>query len=260
MVIIVLERIYSQIYKSRVSIKRNSFRLADLTIWPLLYLFPLTFFVTYMGSDDSFLHLIIIGMIGWRMVYFINHEMIGLYVEEYWSKALPHLMLSPISRLEYSIGAAFAGLLKGSFVTVLYLVLTYFLYGFWITDWGTFLLGMFFLALVSLILGFFLLGVAYYIKSKEDAFSVGFIIPDALVLLSGVYFSIESVYPEYLLPFIRLLPSTHAFDVLKSILGFAQADIPMLVATTAVWLVIAYMFNTYMFELARKNGKLTRLG
>lgn len=255
-----LERIYSQIYKSSKSIKRNSFRFADLTIWPLLYLFPLTFFVTYLGSDQSFLHLIILGMIGWRMVYFINHEMISLYVEEYWSKALPHLMLSPISRLEYSIGAASAGLLKAGFVTALYLVISNYVYGFWIDDWATFLFGMFFLALVSLILGLFLLGAAYYIKEKGDAFSIAFIVPDALVLLSGVYFSIESVYPDYLLPYIRLLPSTHAFDVLKSMIGFAQPDIPMLFATTAAWLVIAYMFNSYMFELARKEGKLTRLG
>jgi ABC-2 type transport system permease protein len=254
------ERIYSQVFKGYVSLKRNTFRLTDIFVWPLLYLFPLTFFVTYLGTDKEFLHLIIMGMIGWRMVYFINHEIVGQYIEEYWSKSLPHLLISPITRLEIVAGAAVTGIFKTAFVTLMYLVITFFLYDFYIADWAVFLLAMFFLMIVSLSLGLFILGIAFYIKIKGDAFNVAFIIPDAIVLLSGVYFSIESVYPEYMIPYIRLLPTTHAFDLLKSVLGFAEANLTMLALTTAIWFLLAYLFNGFMYNRARKEGKLTRLG
>jgi ABC-2 type transport system permease protein len=255
-----LTRIYSQVYKSLISLHRNSFRLADIFVWPLLYLFPLTFFVTYLGTEKAFLDLIIVGMMGWRMVYFINQEMLSSFMEEFWSKSLPNLLISPITRVEFAVGAAITGLIKASFVVILYLLLTSVLYGFWITDWATFILGMAFLAIVSLSLGFVILGFAYYIKMKGDAFNISFIIPDALVLLSGVYFSIESVYPDFMLPLIRMLPTTHAFDVLKSVVGCAKADMGMLLITPAAWLVIAYMFNSFMFEKSRRAGKLANFG
>ncbi len=254
------ERIYSQIYKSIKSIKRNTFRIFDLTIWPLLYLFPLTFFADYIGAGEEFINLIILGMMGWRVVYFISHEMVLLFVEEYWSKSLAHFFISPISRLEYAIGASISGFAKASFVILLYLVLTNILYGFEIVDWGIFITSIIVLGITSLTIGLILLGAAYYIKEKEDAFSVAFIVPDAIVLLSGVYFSIDSVYPEYMIPYINLLPTTHAFNLLKSMLGFAEVDYFMLAATTAVWFVIAYFFNTLLYNAARREGKLAKLG
>jgi ABC-2 type transport system permease protein len=253
-----LPRIYSQIYKNMMSMKRNSFRLADVFVWPMLFLFTLTFFVTYVGSDAVYLNLIILGMMGWRVIYFLNLEMVGSFTEEYWSKSLPHLMMSPITRFEMALGSALSGLIKSVFVIFTYLILTHFLYGFWITDWATFSVAIFFLAAIGFSLGLFTLGLGYFMK--QDAFNIAFIIPDVVVLISGVYFSVESVYPASVLPFIRLLPSTYAFDVLKSMVGMGEANIPVLAALTALWIAIAYMFNSWMFELARKSGKLTRLG
>lgn len=253
-----LTRIYSQIYKNIMSLKRNSFRLADIFVWPALFLFTLTFFVTYVGSDKVYLDLIILGMMGWRMIYFLNLEMVGSFTEEYWSKSLPHLMMSPITRFEMALGSAISGFIKGVFVIGTYLLLTYFLYGFWITDWLTFSLAMLFLAAIGFSLGLFTLGLGYFMK--QDAFNIAFIIPDVIVLISGVYFSVDAVYPASVLPFIRLLPSTHAFDLLKSMVGFGQPDLFMLAALTAAWLLISYLFNGWMYEKARRAGRLTRLG
>lgn len=253
-----LSRIYSQVYKNINTLKRNSFRLADILIWPMIFLFTLTFFVTYLGSNRMYLDMIILGMMGWRVIYFLNLEMVSTFTEEHWSKSLPYLMASPISRLEMAVGAAASGLIKAMVVLVIYLILTHIIYGFNVTDWPVFLLAMSFMALIGFTMGLFTLGLAYFLK--EDAFNIAFIVPDVIVLLSGVYFTIQSVYPAWLLPFIRLLPSVHAFDLLKQMVGISSADIPMLIATTVAWLLIAYWFNGWMYEAARKAGKLARLG
>ena len=80
-----LSRILSQVYKNINTLKRNSFRLADILIWPMIFLFTLTFFVTYLGSDKVYLNMIILGMIGWRVIYFLNLEMVSTFTEEHWS-------------------------------------------------------------------------------------------------------------------------------------------------------------------------------
>ncbi|VVB98295.1 ABC-2 type transporter [uncultured archaeon] len=253
-----VSRILSQAYKNLNSLRRNTFRLSDVLVWPVLYLFTLTFFITYLGSDKSYLYMVILGMMGWRAMYFLNLEVVGSFTEEHWSKTLGYLFASPISRMEFAIGSAISGVLKSIFVIVIYLVLTYLLYGFVVLDWATFAIGVVFLAIAGFTLGLFALGLAYFMK--EEAFNLSFILPDTLALLSGVYFAIDKVYPAWLLPFIRLLPTTQAFELLKSIVGLGHPDFVLLVLTSAGWLVIAYLFNGYMYDWARREGKLARLG
>ncbi len=253
-----LYRIYSQMYKSAMTLRRNPFRLADVFIWPMIFLFTLTFFAKFVGSDQTYINMIILGMMGWRMIYFPNLEMVSSFIEEHWSKSLAHLIISPITRLEFALGAAMGGFAKAILVICIYVVATNYLYGFVISDIPTFVLAIFFFALIGFSMGLFTLGFGYF--NKEEAFTIAFIWPDVIVLLSGVYFSIDSVYPPSILPFIRLLPSTQAFELIKSTVGLGHPDMGLLIATTAVWLVAGYLFSGYMYEKARKEGKLARLG
>ncbi|MFH1520645.1 MAG: ABC transporter permease [Candidatus Micrarchaeota archaeon] len=253
-----LTRIYSQVHKSIFSLKRNTFRLSDIFIWPMIFLFTLTFFVTYLGTDSVYLNMIILGMMGWRMIYFLNLEMVSSYTEEHWSKSLAHLMISPITRLEMAFGTAISGLLKAILVIIIYIIATNYLYNFSITNWPVFLLAMIFFALIGFSMGLFTLGLGYFMK--EEAFNIAFIWPDVIVLLSGVYFSVDAVYPASILPIVKLLPSTQAFELLKSIDGLGSPDMSILVSMTALWLICGYLFNGFMYEKARKEGKLARLG
>jgi ABC-2 type transport system permease protein len=253
-----LSRIYAVVYKSTHSLRRNTFRLADVVIWPMIFLFTLTFFITYLGSDTVYLQMIILGMMGWRCIYFLNMEMVSSFVDEYWSKSLAHLLMSPISRLEFALGTAISGIAKATFVILTYLVVTNLLYGFVVPDWPVFLLSLGVFVLIGFSMGLMTLGLSYHMK--EEAFNIGFIWPDVVVLLSGVYFSVEAVYPAWLVPIIRLLPSTQAFELMKSSVGLGHPDMVVLAGGTIVWLLAAYLFNGYMYESARKAGKLARLG
>ncbi|MFH0884820.1 MAG: hypothetical protein V1861_03865 [Candidatus Micrarchaeota archaeon] len=42
--------------------------------------------------------------------------------------------------------------------------------------------------------------------------------------------------------------------------GVGHADLPLLSLLSAIWLVVAYVFNGFMYEKARSADKLTRLG
>src|SRR4030095_697636 len=119
-----LTRIYAMVYRSVHSLRRNTFRLADVFIWPMIFLFTLTFFASYLGSEQVYINVIILGMMGWRMIYFLNLEIVSSFVEEYWSKSLAHLMMSPITRLEFAIRTAISGFAKAIFVIAIYLIVT----------------------------------------------------------------------------------------------------------------------------------------
>ena len=59
---------------------------------------------------------------------------------------------------------------------------------------------------------------------------------------------------------LNYFPTTHAFNLVKSIFGMAQVDYTMLVATTAAWLIMAFIINRIFFHMGRKKGTLVKVG
>ncbi|MBI5223123.1 ABC transporter permease [Candidatus Micrarchaeota archaeon] len=252
-------RIYSQLYKNLLGLLKNNFRLSDVLLWPLLYLFTLSFFSSYVGIKKDYFDVIILGMMGWRAVYFMSQELVASYMEDHWSKSLAFLHISPLSRLEFALSSSLSGFSKVVFVLSLYLLVTGFLYSFSIVHLDLFLLGMFFLIFLGFSFGLIILGITYL--AKESAFNISFLLPDFVVLMSGVYFSVDSVFPSFVLPFIKLLPTTQAFNVLKSASDVSFSyDLTYLFVSSIVFFFLCERINFYLYNKARKQGKLGRFG
>ena len=64
-----LLRAYSQLYKGGKLLFKNPFRWFDVTVWPLILLFSLTLFVSFVGNDPRLVTLVVLGVMGWRAVY-----------------------------------------------------------------------------------------------------------------------------------------------------------------------------------------------
>lgn len=253
-----LSRIYSQVYKNAKLLTSSPFRWADVIVWPFILLFSITFFIQFSGADPRFMAVVILGMIGWRAVYFFQMDIVTTFMDEYWIKSLPHLFLSPLRTWELVIGGSISGFVKFVFVMLVYLLLSGLIYSFYVPNLATFAIALFFLGLFGISIGMISLGLTYLYK--EDAFSLAFIIPDLTVLMTGVYFDVNTVLPQPLLTIVQFIPSTHAFNLLKSMVGFGAVDYPALIATCILWLVIGAAFNNWAFNRARKNGKLAKLG
>jgi hypothetical protein len=254
-----LARIFSQFYKNLHGIFRNHFRLADVFLWPIIYLFTLSFFISYAKMDPIYLNIIVLGMIGWRAIYFMSAELVSSYMEDYWSKSLALLHISPISRFEFALGSSLSGLFKTLIVIVLYFLVASNLYSFSIVHFDLFLIGLLFLIMCGFSLGLLVLGLTY--ENRESSFSLSFLIPDVVALISGVYFSISEVFPPNISSILNYLPTVHAFNAIKSASGFEFTfDLPYLFFSSILLMVICERINLFFYLRAKKSGKLGRFG
>lgn len=251
-----LQRSYSQFYKNTKLLSQSAFRWFDITIYPVILMISLTFFLSYLNTPKEIFSLVIMGIIGWRAVYHAEFEINVNYMEEYWDNSLTHLFITPIRLAEMILGGLLSAILKFTFVTLLLCGMTYYLYGFFIPDMGIFLIAVFFLFIFGITLGMLTFSLLFY--SGSNAISLAYAVPDVFVLFSGVYYSI-SVLPEPLHSIALLLPSTHAFNLLKSSLGFATVDWTALIGLSAIWFIGAALILNYSFRKAKKTGKLVRV-
>ncbi len=251
-----VERAFSQAFKNFRLLFKNPFRWFDVTLWPLILLFSITFFVSYLQSDARVIAMVILGVMGWRAVYHAQMEIASNYMEEYWSNSLTHLFITPIRTIEFVLGGIASGVFKFMLVFFMFYIIGIFLYGLVIPDPFTFFVAVCFLFVYGISLGMITLGMMFLFTS--EAFSLSFTVPDIFVLISGVYYPI-TVLPGPVQTLAMLLPSTHAFNMIKSTLGFAQYDFGALVILSIAWFLLSYAFLEFTFRRAKKTGKLVRV-
>ena len=77
-------------------------------------------------------------------------------------------------------------------------------------------------------------------------------------MVSGVFYPI-TVFPAPVQALARLLPTTHAFDLLQATLGLAPAQPGLFFATLLPWLAAAILFTNLALARARRDGKLVKM-
>lgn len=249
----------AMLYRNAIWAYRSPFRLTDVVIWPLVTLFMLTLFLSTVGGNTEFFSLLILSVVGWRAIYFVTFEMTSSFVEEHWHRALPNLLVAPVNVFEIAIGGAITGVLKAVIVLFLCFSVGYLIYDLTIIDPPAFLIAFLFLLLTGFSVGLVLFGFACYFD-KRNVFTLSFVAPELVGLLSAPYYIAEDIFPDWLVSILNIFPSTHAFNLIKSIFGLAQVDYFMLITTSAVWLVLAFFISRFFYNLGRKKGKLVKVG
>ena len=176
------ERAYSQAYKNFKLLFKSPFRWFDVTLWPLILLFSITLFVSFLDSDPKIIIMVVLGIMGWRAVYHATMEIASNFMEEHWSNSLTHLFITPIRTLELVIGGVVSGVFKFFIVFVMYYIIASILYGFYIPDPITFAIAVFFLFVFGISLGMITLALLFLFS--QEAFSLSFTVADVFLLIS----------------------------------------------------------------------------
>ena len=249
-------RILAHAYHIGVSARRDAFRLFDVTLWPLVLFLSMTLFAGAFTSDRRITGLVVLGALGWRVIYHFQMEAVQLDMDNYWSGMIEHVMISPVRWWEFILGGAISAAAKIAFIALLFLGLGHWVFGFTVTSWCATLIGLLACAGCGLVLAVFSMGVAFL--KRGDAFAFIYAFPDAIAVLSGVFYPI-TVFPRPVRLLAETLPTTHAFNLLKATLGMAQGDLPRFLATLAVWMILAIGFTRWALARARRAGKLVKM-
>ena len=251
-----LWRILAHAYHIQVSVRRDVFRLFDVTLWPLVLFLSMTLFAGSLTHDPRVAGIIVLGALGWRVIYHFQMEAVQLYMDNYWMGMIEHVMISPVRWWEFILGGAISAVGKIAVIGLLFLGLGHFVFHFTVTHWGTTLCGLLACAGCGLVLSIVSLGVA--LLKRGDAFAFIFAFPDAIAVLSGVFYPV-SVFPTPVRLLAETLPTTHAFNLLKATLGMAQWQPLRYFIALAVWLLLAVLFTGWALKKARRDGKLVKM-
>ena len=251
-----LRRIYGIIYQSTVIMKRNMFRFFDITLWPLILFLSLTLFVQYLNEGAMVLGTVILGVTGWRAVYHAQIEFSQSYMDQYWSGMSGHFLISPVTLGEFIIANVIVSIIKFTFVAGLYFLLAVFLFHHVFVNWPLIILGLLVLGIFGIILGLITLGICF--MYHENAFAVSFILPDLIVLWSGVYYPI-AVFPKAMQMIAHFFPSYYGFEILKASVGAGTINMPWLIGTMLLWLIGAVLFLSWARKYTMKKGLFAKL-
>ena len=249
-------RVLAHAYHTVVCTRRDVFRLFDVTLWPLVLFLSMTLFAGAVTTDTQVIGVVVLGALGWRIIYHFQMEAVHLYMDNYWMGMIEHVMISPVRWWEFILGGAISAVGKIAVIALLFLGLGHLVFHFTVTNWGATLIGFLACAGCGLVLAVISMGVSFL--KRGDAFAFIFAFPDAIAVLSGVFYPV-TVFPAPVRLLAETLPTTHAFDLLKATLGMAEWQPLRYLATLAVWLVLAVLFTSWALRRARRQGRLVKM-
>ena len=251
-----LKRIYAHFYHILLSLRRDAFRLLDVTLWPLVLFLSMGLFCQSFTRDPRAIGVVVLGALGWRVIYHFQMEAVQLYMDNYWSGMIEHLMISPMRWWEFVLGGAISAVLKILIIAVSFLALGRLLFHFTVHAPLATTAAFLACAACGLVLAVFSMGVAFL--KRGDAFAFIFAFPDLIAVLSGVFYPI-TVFPRPIQAVARLLPTTHAFNLVKATLGMGTAEPGLFILTLIPWVVGGVVFTNWALAKARRDGKLVKM-
>ncbi|HLO68233.1 MAG TPA: ABC transporter permease [Holophaga sp.] len=249
-------RILAQAYHISLNLRRDAFRLLDVTLWPLVLFLSMGLFCQAFSPDPRAMGLVVLGCLGWRVIYHFQMEAVQIYMDNYWMGMIEHVMISPVRWWEFILGGAVSALGKILVIAALFLGLGRALFGVRVEAPWTVLAALLACAACGLVLAVFSMGVAFL--KRGDAFAFIFAFPDAIAVLSGVFYPV-TVFPGPVQALAALLPTTHAFGLLKATLGLGRPEPLLFLATLVPWLAGGVLFTSWALGRARRLGKLVKM-
>jgi len=251
-----LQRILAHAYHILVSMRRDAFRLLDVTLWPLVLFLSMTLFAGAFTADRRVIGIVVLGALGWRSIYHFQMEAVQLYMDNYWMGMIEHVMISPVRWWEFILGGAISALAKLLFVGAMFLWLGHIAFHFQVTRWPATLLAFLACAACGLVLSVVSMGVAFL--KRGDAFAFIYSFPDAVAVLGGVFYPV-TVFPAPVRLLAETLPTTHAFDLVKATLGLAEWQPGRFLLSLGLWLALSICFTSWALRKARRDGKLVKM-
>jgi ABC-2 type transport system permease protein len=249
-------RIYAHAFHIILGVRRDAFRLLDVTLWPLVLFLSMGLFCQSFTRDPRIIGLVVLGALGWRIIYHFQMEAVQLYMDNYWTGMIEHVMIAPLKWWEFILGGAVSAMAKILVISFTFLLLGRVIFHFTVRDAGGTFTGLAACAACGLVLAIFSMGVAFL--KRGDAFAFIFAFPDVIAVISGVFYPV-TVFPRPVQIFAQFLPTTHAFNLLKATLGQAPWEPGLFLATLLPWMGVGVLFTQWALAKARRDGKLVKM-
>ncbi len=245
--------------------KRSLPRIMEIFFWPLMDLLVWGFITVYFQRSNialpRFVTFFLGALIFWDILYRAQQGISISFLEEVWSKNLLNLFVSPMRPCEFL--AALMTISVGKMLTAggASALLAWIFY-----DFNLFLVG---LSLIPFVFNLLVMGWAIGIISMSLILRYG---QEAEVLAWGLGFLIQpfsavfypvSVLPVWVQPIARMIPASHVFEGMRSVLETGEIPYESLMKATmlnGVYLALAIFFFYYTLAVVKEKGLLIHRG
>jgi ABC-2 type transport system permease protein len=266
-----IRRIYAMILRHWFLLRGSWPRVLELIYWPTVNLLVWGFMSVYLGqmaapdSTSTKLALaasvLIGGVLLWEVMVRTQISMALGFLEEFWSRNLGHLFVSPLSPGEWQSALMVVSFLRMLVAMIPTMLIAWIFYHFSIFSLG-FSLIWFFMHLM--IMGWWLsLAISALILRHgmgAEAFArIGLFI---FAPVSCIYYPL-TVLPGWLQSVALALPSTHVFEGMRGALAnqpFSWDHFLSASGLNLLYMILAFWVFRRGFAFARRTGKLYQVG
>ena len=260
-----LRRIVALVGRYIYLLRSSGVRVIELIYGPFLQMLTWGFFQRYLAATPGPLArgagILIGSVLLWDILFRSKIGFSTTFIEEMWARNLGNLLMSPLRPYELLTALSVWSVIRVGISIVPVAIATYFIFGFNLLDLGLPLVAFFLVLMVtSCSLGLFAAGIllGYGLGAWWLAWSLAIL----LLPLSCVYYPV-AVLPEWLQPIALMLPPTHVFEGMRSILlrnTFNPTQLWLAMGLSVVYLFLGYVAFSLFLVSARVKGTLLRLG
>lgn len=257
-----LRRIWALNLRQLYVLRRSWARVTDLFYWPVLDLLFFGFLSLYVNRLDGvpFVAGLILGaLILWNVFYWVQTGISVSFLMELWTRNLLNLFATPITVPEFLVSLMLWGVIKIGITTTLVSALAYLLYQFNIFTLGLSLIP-FFAALILFAWAVGMVVTAIILRFGQAAETLAWSLAFLFQPFGAVFYPL-SVYPDWLVRGLVLMPLPHVFEGMRQVLGgrpLPWTNVWTAFGLDALYLLGAFIFFGYMFTLARERGLLLK--
>lgn len=256
-------RIRTVIRRHAYVLWRAPHRWFDIGFWPVMDVILWGSLGTYVATQDAdagaTAPFLLAGIMMFHVIFQSQIAVATGFMEETWSRNLLNVVTTPVREVEYVIGTALFGFAKVAFALLSLSITALIFFGFDLGGVGWSLVPI--VAILTVVgwgLGIANIGIVLRFGQGAEILIWGsnFI----LMAFSGVFNPVDAL-PDSLQWISSALPSTYAFDGLRSVLdgdAMTSGQITKGLIGSAVFLVGGVWFSTAMLRTFRRRGFVTR--
>lgn len=254
-------RIYAMALRYLYLLRRSPMRIIELIYWPFMNLAVWGFITVYLRSNTFGIAqaagLFLGAVVLWEILIRSNLGMTVTFVEEFFSRNLGHLFISPLRPYELLVGCMVTSLVR-TIVSVLPAALVLVpLFGYSIFGLGAPLIAFYLiLSMFGWAFGMFIMAILIRWGLAAEAFAWAAMF--AIMPIAGVYYPVSAL-PVWLQPAAWCLPSAYVFEGMRAIVleGVVRTDYMAIgLALDAFYLALGVAIFQLTFRVARKRGLL----
>jgi ABC-2 type transport system permease protein len=258
-----LRRIWFVMRRHAYVMWRSPHRLFDIAFWPLMDIILWGSLGTYVARQQpgsgAGAEYLLAGILLFHVLYQVQISVSTGFMEETWSRNLLNVLTTPVTELEYVLGIAGFGMVKLVLALATLSLTALGFFGFELSSIGW---GLIPIATTLIILGWAvgLFTIGLMLRYGQSAEILAWGINFVLLSISGVFNPVDAL-PGPLQPIAEVLPSTHAFNAVRTLLDGDPMPWDEVVAGlvgSVVALLLGIAYATWMLRVFRRRGLITR--